>query len=64
MAHRIAIYDGYGAPFDGYKRRRKSKSRRKSGGSQRAKFGRAARACKGKSAGAFRKCMRSKLKGR
>lgn len=59
--NRIAIYEGYG-----YRKRRKSRSthkRRKGGASrQRAKFKAAAKACKGKSIGAFRACMRKKLR--
>ena len=60
---KIAIYEGYGSgPFAGYgKRRRKAK---RSGGkaAQRARFKKAAKACRGKKIGAFRSCMRAKLR--
>lgn len=59
---KIAIYEGYGSgPFAGFGRRRKAK--RKGGkASHRAKFKKAAKACKGKGLRAFRACMRAKLR--
>lgn len=50
---KISMLEGYGMA----KRRRKGGKR-----SQRAKFAKAARACKGRSAAQFRACMRKKLK--
>jgi|CXWL01.1.fsa_nt_gi hypothetical protein len=57
MSNRIAIYEGYSTPFAGYKKKRKGGKM-----AQRAKFKKAAKACKGKSLRAFRACMRAKLK--
>lgn len=67
----IAILEGYSAlptsrGHSGSSNRRSDMARRKrrsrGGASQRRKFAAAARACRGKSKGAFRACMKKKLK--
>lgn len=55
---KISMLEGYGMA----KSRKKRRSKSRKGGSQRAKFSRAAKACKGRSAAQFRACMRKKLK--
>lgn len=55
MPGQIAVLEGYQMP-----RRR----RRRSGGSQRAKFSRAAKHCAGRSKGKFKACMRKQLRKR
>ena len=61
---KIAIYEGYGSgPFAGYGKRRKRRSKRSGGkAAQRARFKKAAKACRGKKIGAFLSCMRAKLR--
>ena len=54
---RIAMFEGYGSPR---RRRRRSGGRRRS----QSKLARAARACKGRKKGAFRACVRKKMKSR
>lgn len=67
MANKIAIYEGYNSPFEGYgrrhRRRRKSygrRHRRGGGRAQRTKMGKCARHCKGKAG--FKTCMRTCLR--
>ena len=55
MAGQIAILEGWKEPMPRHRKR-------KAGGSQRAKFKRAARACRGKTIRSFRACMRKHLK--
>lgn len=57
------MFEGYGE-FGAHRRRRR---RRRSGGRrtrQQSKLARAAKACKGRRKGAFRACVRKKLKSR
>jgi len=49
----VAVFEGYGMP-------RKGKKMAKRRGS--SKLGRAAKACKGKKKGAFRACVRKKMR--
>ena len=58
---KITLSRGFGAYGKAHKRRKHRGGRRTA---QQSKLGRAAKACKGRKAGAFRACVRKHLKGR